>query len=70
MVRLDDHADNVLVHLYRTCPRTVDDLPYTPDFARLHSEFKHRSGLTLSEHDVWLELCYLRKRGRLPRKRR
>lgn len=26
--------------LYRECPLTVDDLPYTPEFDRLHAAFE------------------------------
>jgi hypothetical protein len=60
----------VLIELYSKCPRTLDDLPYTGEFSRLHEQFIARTGKAVTRHDVWRALSNLRKRSKLPRKKR
>ena len=64
-------ADQTLLNeLYSDCPRTLDDLPYTAEFNRLHEQFIARTGKAVSRHDVWRALSNLRKASKLPRKER
>lgn len=69
-VRLTDEHKALLADLYTRTQRTLDDLPYTEEFERLHASFLNRTGLNLSRHDVWLAITNLRKSGRLGRKQR
>lgn len=62
--------EQVLIELYATCPRTLDDLPYTAEFSRLYEQFMARTGKTVTQHDVWRALSNLRKASRLVRKQR
>jgi hypothetical protein len=62
--------EEVLVELYAKSPRTLDDLPYTGEFSRLHEQFIARTGKVVTRHDVWRALSNLRKASRLPRKER
>jgi len=58
--------DLQLVSIYSQVGRTVDDLPYTPEFDRIVSLL----GLMNSDenkHAVFSRLLRLRKMGRLPR---
>ena len=56
------NADKVLVgELYAMVTRTVDDLPYTDEFDRLHAEFTSRTGRQISQHDFWRALSNARK---------
>lgn len=67
---LSDEQKDILVELYRRTRKTVDGLPYTEAFERLYESFLHRSGLSMSRHDVWRALASRRKSGRLGRKER
>ena len=69
-VRLGDEHKALLVDLYACTHKTLDDLPYTEEFERLHASFLNRTGLNLSRHDVWLAIAGLGKSGRLGRKQR
>ncbi|MCX5654928.1 MAG: hypothetical protein NTY65_09810 [Planctomycetota bacterium] len=65
------NADKDLVgELYAQVARTVDDLPYTDEFERLHAEFMSRTGRQISHHDFWRALSSARKATRLIRKER
>jgi hypothetical protein len=67
---LSDPQIVVLTTLYTELEAATDDLPYTPEFERLFSEFNSRTGLSLDRHDLWKALCNARKAGKLTRKMR
>ena len=67
-VRLSRAHQEMLIELYWKTAKTLDNLPYTDDFERLHTKFVRQSGLMLSRHDLWRVLSNLRKAKRLPRK--
>jgi hypothetical protein len=69
-ITLTKAQKETLQDLYRKCPRTVDDLPYTEDFESLYTQFISRTGLTLTRHDVWRALSSRRKAKALTRKER
>lgn len=69
-VRLLDEHKELLADLYTRTRKTLDDLPYTEEFERLHASFLSRTGLNLSRHDVWRAIVRVRKSGRLGRKQR
>jgi hypothetical protein len=69
-VRLRDEHKELLAQLYNRTHKTLDDLPYTEEFERLHASFLNRTGLNLSRHDVWRAIVSARKSGRLARKQR
>ncbi len=54
-----------LVEVYATIGRTLDDLPYTPEFERLY-EFIGGEGAA-PRREVFRRLHAIRKAGRLPR---
>ncbi|MEM8835001.1 MAG: hypothetical protein AAGD00_04180 [Planctomycetota bacterium] len=58
----DEHDRNLLA-LYEAAERTLDDLPYTPEFERLYADISTDE----SEGDVLRRLQRLRKAGKLPR---
>jgi cephalosporin-C deacetylase-like acetyl esterase len=58
-------TDAVLIQAYEHSQRTLDDLPYTPEFERLYDASGSVTGL--SRRDVLHRLQTLRKAGRLPR---
>jgi cephalosporin-C deacetylase-like acetyl esterase len=59
-------TDDALIEAYVSTGRTLDDLPYTPEFDRLHRAVAASDpGRTL--RDVFHRLHNLRKAGRLPR---
>ncbi len=60
----------LLAELYTRTNKTLDDLPYTEEFERLHASFLNRTGLNLDRHDVWRAVVNVRKAGKLSRKRR
>jgi len=60
----------IVADLYARTSATVDDLPYTDEFDRLHAEFEARTGRILSKHDFWRALSNARKANRLIRKER
>jgi catechol 2,3-dioxygenase-like lactoylglutathione lyase family enzyme len=57
-----------LSRIYQSIGRTADDLPYTPDFERLHTtyaaEFRDNKP---SKEDTWRHLLNIRKAGKLPK---
>ncbi len=58
--------DARLIDAYRTVGRTLDDLPYTPEFERIFRALDgHSRGLAV--RDVFHRLHNLRKAGRLPK---
>jgi hypothetical protein len=61
---------DLVAELYAQVARTVDDLPYTDEFDRLHAEFTSRTGRQISRHDFWRALSSARKASRLIRKKR
>jgi hypothetical protein len=63
-----DNADEALVDAYQRAARTLDDLPYTPEWAALFAEIgdAHESG-PAGERAVFHRLHNLRKAGKLPR---
>ncbi len=69
-VRLCDEHKELLDDLYTRTHKTLDALPYTEEFERLHASFLNRTGLNLSRHDVWRAIVNARKSGRLTRKQR
>ena len=69
-VRLRDEHKELLADLYTRTHKTLDDLPYTEEFERLHASFLNRTGLNLSRHDLWRAIVSVRKSGRLARKQR
>jgi catechol 2,3-dioxygenase-like lactoylglutathione lyase family enzyme len=59
---------DVLVKVYEEIGRTADDLPYTPEFVKLHTAYAakfHDNKPTLAE--TWRQLLNLRKAGKLPK---
>jgi hypothetical protein len=59
-------ADQNLIEVYEQVGRTLDDLPYTPEFDRIYRALDAES-LGLTRHDVLHRLHNLRKAGRLPK---
>ena len=58
-------ADERLVAAYQQAGRTLDDLPYTPEFERLMRSV-HEAGLEMTQRSVLQRLQNLRKAGKLP----
>lgn len=57
-----------LIRIYQEIGRTADDLPYTPDFRKLHVAYGAKfAGNKPSEAEVWRQLLNLRKAGKLPK---
>lgn len=69
-LNLSNSQKNIVADLYARTRFTVDDLPYTDEFERLHSEFESWSGRSISKHDFWRALSNARKANRLVRKER
>lgn len=67
---LSNAHKEIVTELYARTTSTVDDLPYTDELDRLHSEFEYRSGRSISKHDFWRALSNARKANRLIRKER
>ena len=57
-------GDEALIVAYQSTGRTLDDLPYTEEFARLYRSLPKGSG---SEREVFHRLHNLRKAGKLPK---
>jgi len=57
-----------LVRVYEQIGRTADDLPYTPDFEKLHAAYgaQHREKKP-EKREIWRHLLNLRKAGKLPK---
>lgn len=60
-----DQTDDLLIAAYERTGRTLDDLPYTPEWARLFAEAGGAMGLR--ERAVFHALHNLRKAGKLPK---
>ncbi|MDQ7012316.1 MAG: acetylxylan esterase [Planctomycetota bacterium] len=60
-----DRTDELLVAAYERAARTLDDLPYTPEWATLFAEAGGATGMR--EREVFHALHNLRKAGKLPR---
>jgi cephalosporin-C deacetylase-like acetyl esterase len=60
-----DPLDDQLVAAYERAGRTLDDLPYTPEWAALFAEVEPGTGLR--EREAFHRLHNLRKAGKLPR---
>jgi len=57
-----------LIRVYEQIGRTADDLPYTPDFKKLHVAYSAQFGENKpSEQETWRQLLNLRKAGKLPK---
>jgi catechol 2,3-dioxygenase-like lactoylglutathione lyase family enzyme len=59
---------DVLVRIYEEIGRTADDLPYTPEFVKLHTAYAakfHENKPT--QQETWRQLLNLRKAGKLPK---
>jgi len=69
-VKLSREHSRIILELYGKSHRNRDDLPYTPEFETLYSEFIGRTGLTLIRHEVWKALSNAGKASRLVRKER
>jgi len=66
------NQDELLISVYARQGRTLDDLPYTPEFEAIHRAMVGDGGSdepmgTLSRADLFHWLHNLRKAGRLPR---
>lgn len=61
-----DAHDRALVEAYQREGRTLDDLPYTPEFDRIVAAFRAVEPRA-SHRDVLHRLQNIRKAGRLPR---
>jgi hypothetical protein len=72
VTHLDLNAEqlNLLCDLYAEANRTLDDLPYTPEFDDLYQQFCEETALDTDRHSVWKALCNCRKARRLVRKSR
>ena len=61
-----DATDALLVEAYERTGRTLDDLPYTPEFESL-MQLVHSSDSSAEHRAVFHRLHTLRKAGKLPR---
>ena len=61
-----DDRDEELVRAYERAGRTLDDLPYTPEFDAIYSE-SGGDGAWSSRREAFHRLHNLRKASRLPR---
>ena len=59
--------DERLLAAYRESGRTLDDLPYTPEFERVVEGVGLDPASRTDCHAVFMRLLRLRKQGRLPR---
>jgi hypothetical protein len=55
----------LLIKLYSEQPRTVDDLPYTPDFDILVNQYNIRTNHQVTCRMVYKKLIQLRKSKKL-----
>lgn len=62
-----DDNEILLFNHYQSCSvingLSRDWLPYTPEFDQLHTKYQRESGKTLSQRDLWRQLCRLLKPG-------
>lgn len=61
-----DAHDRALIEAYARAGRTLDDLPYTPEFDAILAQFR-RVQPDATPRDVLQRLQNIRKAGRLPR---
>jgi catechol 2,3-dioxygenase-like lactoylglutathione lyase family enzyme len=63
-----DVKRDALVKIYVEIGRTADDLPYTPEFVKLHAAYaaKYRENKP-TQQETWRQLLNLRKAGKLPK---
>lgn len=69
-VKLSEAHKQVLAELYRDCPKTRDQLPYTAEFDAMHAEFLRRTERQLTKQQFWVALASAGKASRLNRKER
>jgi len=59
---------DLLIRLYEQIGRTADDLPYTPHFEKLHSDYAASFPQTKpTRAETWRHLLNIRKGGKLPK---
>ena len=59
---------DILVRLYEQIGRTADDLPYTPHFEKLYSDYAATFPQTKpTRAETWRHLLNIRKAGKLPK---
>jgi len=69
--RLTGKQEQSLISVYKkVTDDTSESFVYTDEFEVLFEAFVARTGLDVSRTQVWRWLSNIRKRGRLPRKRR
>jgi catechol 2,3-dioxygenase-like lactoylglutathione lyase family enzyme len=57
-----------LIEIYLQIARTADDLPYTPEFVKLHTAYAAKFAENKpAEEETWRQLLNLRKAGKLPK---
>ncbi len=57
-----------LIEIYLQIERTADDLPYTPEFVKLHTAYAAKFVENKpAEQETWRQLLNLRKAGKLPK---
>lgn len=61
-----DAKDTKVIAAYQACGRTLDDLPYTPEFEAMVASLR-KDGVVTDERDLLHRLHTLRKAARLPR---
>jgi hypothetical protein len=66
MWKPNENQKDRLRELYETCSLTVDRLPHTDEFDKLHDSF----GEPVSKNELFLALASMRKRKELPKKPR
>ena len=69
-VVLDNAEKKLVAELYAAATRIGDDLPYTPEFERMHIEFIAKTGCCISLHEFWKAVASAGKDRRLRRKER
>ncbi len=69
-ITLSQAEKDLVVELYDGCGLTRDNLPYTPEFERMHATFVARTGREISLHDFWKAVASAGKASRLRRKER
>lgn len=59
---------DALIEIYLQISRTADDLPYTPEFVKLHTAYAAKFAENKPiEQETWRQLLNLRKAGKLPK---
>lgn len=57
--------EEIVRELLRTAEMARDSLPYTPEFARLKSSYAEQTGQRVKDHDFWMLLTRVGKKGGL-----